>query len=252
MAKRPDYGLDSPAIVTGEAVLGILGLGAAALLRLLRLPALLWVIALIAGAYFLLNALGMIRYSRWGKLRLREEALRLVRWRGDERVLDVGCGRGLILVGAARHLSTGRAVGVDRWIQGAMSGNQPEAALRNATIEGVGDRVEVKDGDARELPFDDDTFDVVVSNFVVHEMDSGADRERMLREIVRVLKPGGQLALVDFIFTGTAARLLQSYGARDAHRVRVGTTYDWYSALLLSFGLVRLYAVVGSKDARES
>jgi arsenite methyltransferase len=167
MAKRPDYGLDSPAIVTGEAVLGILGLGAAALLRLLRLRAPLWVIALIAGAYFLLNALGMIRYSRWGKLRLREEALRLVRWRGDERVLDVGCGRGLILVGAARHLSTGRAVGVDRWIQGAMSGNQPEAALRNATIEGVGDRVEVKDGDARELPFDDDTFDVVVSNFVV-------------------------------------------------------------------------------------
>src|SRR5215472_9128302 len=98
MAKRPDYGLDSPAIVAGEAMLGILMLGAAALLRLLRLPALLWVMALAVGAYFLLNALGMIRYSRWGKLRLREDALRLVRWRGDERVLDVGCGHGLMLV----------------------------------------------------------------------------------------------------------------------------------------------------------
>ena len=134
MAKRPDYGLDSPAIVAGEAVLGIVMLGAAALLRLLRLPALLWVIALAVGAYFLLNALGMIRYSRRGKLRLREEALRLVRWRGDERVLDVGCGRGLMLVGAARRLITGRAVGVDRWVRGAVSGNQPEAALRNATM----------------------------------------------------------------------------------------------------------------------
>src|SRR5262249_61629804 len=110
------------------------------------------------------------------------------------------------------------------------------------------DRVEVKEGDARHLPFDDDSFGVVVSNFVVHEMDTRADRERMLGEIVRVLKPGGQLVLVDFIFTGMATQLLQSYGVREAHRVRLGTGYDWDSALLLSFGLVRLYAVIGAKD----
>ena len=51
------------------------------------------------------------------------------------------------------------------------------------------------------------------------------------------------------IFTGEAVRLLQSNGVRDAHRVRLGSAYDWYSALLLSFGVVRLYGVIGDKDA---
>jgi arsenite methyltransferase len=252
MSKRPDYGLDSPAIVAAELVLGGAGLGVAVLLRLLRAPGVLVVIALAAGSFFLLNAVGMIRYSRWGKLRLREQALGLVRWRGDERVLDVGCGRGLMLVGAARHLTTGQAIGVDRWVGGAVSGNRPDAALHNAALEGVAGRVEVKDGDARSLPFDGDSFDVVVSNFVVHEMDTRADRERMLREVVRVLKPGGQLVLVDFILTGEAVRVLQGNGVPDARRVRVGSAYDWYSALLLSFGVVRLSGVIGSKDAHES
>jgi ubiquinone/menaquinone biosynthesis C-methylase UbiE len=247
MGQRPDYGLDSPAIVAVELVLGVVALVAAWLLWLLRAPVVLWIVAFFVGGYFLLNALGMIRYSRRGKLRLRERALDLVRWRGDEQVLDVGCGRGLLLVGAAHRLTTGRAVGVDRWIRGAVTANRPEAALRNAVLEGVADHVEVKDGDARELPFEDAAFDVVVSNFVVHELDTRTDRERMLREIVRVLKPGGQVVLVDFIFTGAATRLLQSVGLRDAHRVRLGSAYDWYAALLLSFGVARLYAVTGGK-----
>jgi ubiquinone/menaquinone biosynthesis C-methylase UbiE len=238
--------------VAGELVLGTAALGAAGLLRLLRAPPLLWVIALVVSGYFLLNALGMIRYSRRGKLHLREQAMRLVRWRGDEQVLDVGCGRGLLLVGAARHLTTGHAVGVDRWIRGALSDNSPAAALHNAALEGVADQVEVKDGDARSLPFDNNTFDVVMSNFVIHEMDTRADRERMLQEIIRVLKPGGQIVLVDFIFTSAALHLLQSNGMRDAHRVRLGSAYEWYSALLLSAGVVRLYAVTGGKSVNES
>jgi ubiquinone/menaquinone biosynthesis C-methylase UbiE len=248
MAQRPDYGLDSPVIVAVELAVGAVALVAAALFWLLRATPLLWSVAILFGGYSLLNALGMIRYSRWGKLRLRDQALSLVRVGGDEQVLDVGCGRGLLLVGAASHLTTGRAVGVDRWIRGALSHNGPEGALQNATLEGVADRVVVQEGDARALPFADNTFDVALSNFVVHEMDSRADRERMLSEIVRVLRPGGRMALVDFIFTGAATQWLERHGMQDVQRVRMGSTYDWYSALLLSFGAVRLYAVTGHKD----
>jgi ubiquinone/menaquinone biosynthesis C-methylase UbiE len=237
-------------MVVGELVLGGVGLALAVVLRLVvRASNPLWVIGLALGVFFLLNAAGMISYSRWGKLRLRERALDLVRWRGDERVLDIGCGRGLMVVGAAHHLVTGRAIGVDRWVRGAVSGNESAAVLRNAELEGVADRVEVRDGDARHLPFDNGSFDVIVSNFVVHEMDARADREQMLREIVRVLKPGGQLVLVDFIFTAAAVQVLRDAGIADARRERLGSAYDWWSALVLSFGVVRLYAVIGSSRA---
>jgi ubiquinone/menaquinone biosynthesis C-methylase UbiE len=73
--------------------------------------------------------------------------------------------------------------------------------LDNAEAENVAARVRVERGDVRQSPFADASFDLVLSNFVVHEVGTAAEREAMIREMVRVLKPGGRLALVDFIFT---------------------------------------------------
>jgi ubiquinone/menaquinone biosynthesis C-methylase UbiE len=170
----------------------------------------------------------------------------LIPWRGDEIVLDVGCGRGLLLVGAARHLTTGKTVGVDVWLPHAMSGNRPGAVLENAAIEGVADRVEVRQGDVRQLPFDDASFDVAVSNFVLHEMNTAADREKMLREILRVLRPGGQVALIDFIFTGECVEVLRRAGAGNAKRSRVGGMSFWISTVLM-LGSFQLYRVTATK-----
>jgi arsenite methyltransferase len=246
LQKRPDYGIDSPAIVLGLFTTGLVALGIAVLFpHLWRLP-LRWV-GLAAGLYFLLGAGGMLFYSKIGKLRNREQLLDMIRWRGDEMVLDVGCGRGMLLVGAALRLTTGKAVGVDVWIRGAITGNQPEAILENARIEGVSDRVEVKEGDARQLPFPDDSFDVVVSNFVVHEFKTAPEREKMMREIVRVLKPGGQLVLLDLIFTAECVSVLKSCGT-DARRLRMGTVSFWIS-VILNLGAVQPYVVTASKAA---
>jgi len=54
-----------------------------------------------------------------------------------------------------------------------------------------------------------------LSNFVVHELKSRADREQMMREVSRVVKPGGHVALVDFIFTDDCVDDLRKFGGED-------------------------------------
>src|SRR4029077_7277514 len=105
----------------------------------------------------------MLYSSKYSKIPERERLLDLIPWRGDETVLDVGCGRGLMLIGAAKRLTTGTAAGIDIWQTEDLSGNHPDAALENARLEGVADRVTVSTADMRQIPFPDGHFDVIVS-----------------------------------------------------------------------------------------
>jgi len=237
---RGNYGVDSPAIV---GILTVLGVSLSVLANVVHSP---W--RWIAGglsAYFVLGAVGMLYYSKVGKLSLRERLLDKISWNGNERVLDVGCGRGLLTVGAAHRVQGGTVIGVDVWNRAAVSGNRADSVLENAKNEGVSDRVTVNEGDARDLPFPDEAFDVVVSNFVVHELKSRPERQRMMQELVRVLKPGGKVALVDFIFTDECVEGLRAGGVQ-ARRVRDGLLSFWISAIL-NFGAVKTYHVVGTK-----
>ncbi|MGH3505371.1 MAG: methyltransferase domain-containing protein [Nocardioidaceae bacterium] len=135
--------------------------------------------------------------SLCGKFAVWSEILDELRLRGDERILDIGCGRGAVLLLAARRLPMGRAVGVDVWRRRDQSGNTRVAAEHNASVEGVADRVEFVDADARELPFPDGSFDVAVSNLAIHNIAGANGRNQALREAVRVLRPGGQLRIID-------------------------------------------------------
>jgi len=213
--KRANYGIDAPDVVLRFFLIGLAGfaVGLACILAS-RNGLLPWARFLIApflnvGFCFVLTALVMIWGSKIGKLRLRDRVLDALPWRGDEFVLDVGCGHGLLLIGAARRLRGGKAIGLDLWQKQDQAGNSREATWQNVEIEGVADRVELKDGDARALPFPDNAFDVILSSWALHNIYDQAGRETAVQEIVRVLKPGGRLLLMDIRHTKEYARVLQ-------------------------------------------
>jgi arsenite methyltransferase len=224
--KRANYGIDAPDMVLRFFLIGIAGfvISAACLFALKRglFP---WARFLIApflnmGFCFVLTALVMIWGSKIGKLRLRDRVLNALPWRGDELVLDVGCGHGLMLIGAAKRLRGGKAIGIDLWQKEDQAGNSREATWQNVEIEGVADLVELKDGDARALPFADNTFDVIVSSWALHNIYDQAGREMAVREIVRALKPGGRLAIADIRHTREYAQALQESRMLDVKRSR--------------------------------
>jgi arsenite methyltransferase len=150
------------------------------------------------GAGLLLTAGVMVWGSKVGKLRLREKVLDQISWKGNEQVLDVGCGHGLMLIGAAKRLTTGgKVIGIDIWQTEDQAGNSPAATRANLACEGVSDRAEILGADARAIPFGDGTFDVIVSSWALHNIYDVAERTRAVREICRVLKAGGKLAVTD-------------------------------------------------------
>ena len=223
--RRADYGLDAPGAVRNLLIVAALGI-AALTTRLLGMWSGQSAIAAIrrplisAGLACGAMALWMIYDSKIGKVRERETFLDKLDWKGNERVLDVGCGRGLFLIGAAKRLTSGRAVGIDKWQAEDLSGNTPSAPLDNAAIEGVADRVEVHTGDARKLPFDAASFDVVVSSMALHNIYDRGERQTAIREIARVTRPGGRVLIVDIRHIGDYARTLRDAGFADARCVK--------------------------------
>lgn len=118
-----------------------------------------------------------------------------LRIRGDERVLDVGCGLRKLTVGLAKHLTTGKVVGVDIWSKTEIPGNSPERAYQNAELEGVSGKVEFRTADVLRLPFPNDSFDLVTSSSVMNNLHSEPEKLRALAEAFRVLRLGGKFLM---------------------------------------------------------
>ena len=157
----------------------------------------------------------MVWSSRVAKLGIRDRLLDSVALKGDEKVLDVGCGRGLLLIGAAKQLKSGRATGIDLWSVEDLSHNTSEATRDNAKLEGVADKIRVESGDARKLVYPDGNYDVVLSSLAIHNIADPAERAQAIREMYRVLKPGGRLALYDIFKTSEYSAVLESCGAQS-------------------------------------
>jgi SAM-dependent methyltransferase len=226
-AGRPGrYGIDGG--FAGLAVFGVLeaGLAGTVAWALRRRKPAVAALAGVGGAVVAGSASSYLYSTGPGKRAIWAQLLAELGLRGDEHVLDVGCGRGAVLMLAARRLPAGRAVGADVWRRRDQSGNSRAATERNAAAEGVRDRVELVDADARDLPFASASFDLVVSSLALSNIRLADGRAQALREAVRVLRPGGRLRIVDD-GAGRYAVVLRNAGCTDV-AVRRLDWRTWY------------------------
>jgi arsenite methyltransferase len=250
LSSKIDYGIDAPGLVRFFLIAGFVS-ATCAVLAILTLNSIsLWVMLIkilftIAAIYLLGMGSLMLCWSKFTKVRTRKNVLDMVSWRGDEQVLDVGCGRGLMLIGAAQRLTTGRAIGVDIWEAKDQSSNSSQAAIENARLVGVQNKVDVQTADCRSLPFKDHSFDVVVSHWVVHNLPSQEDRNRAISEMVRVLRPEGKLILCDIEHRDSYLTNIRTLGLKDSKMIFEPVADVILGAL--SFGSFRPTAIIAKK-----
>jgi len=145
--------------------------------------------------------------------------------RPSDRILEVGFGPGVGIELLAKSVSLGRVVGVDSSREMVEQGT-----VRNAKGMEAG-RIDLRQGSVEQLPFEDQTFDRALA---VNSMQVWPDAMAGLREIRRVMKPGGRIALAFTRYSGQpkngVADLLTAAGFSD---VRIAETDDGFCALAM-------------------
>lgn len=137
----------------------------------------------------------------------------------------------------ARLLPEGKAIGIDLWKTSDQSGNALSVTEQNARLEGVAEQIELCTADMRDLPFADDTFDIIASSLAIHNIEEAEGRERAINEAVRVLKPGGRLLIADFRSTRQYEQRLRELGMADVTHRQPGWR-SWYGGPWAAIKLV--------------
>lgn len=194
------YGIDAPNVIRNLFLASLATLLLLGFTFFIESPIWFWV----AFLYLLITALSFFLGGIWTlysslilKPKLASRLIKGLKLEGTEKLLDVGCGRGLFLIEAAKHLPHGRASGIDLWFSRDQSRNHPDRTLTNAKREGVEDRIEIKTADMCQIPYPDHTFDCVISSLAIHNLDEKEKRHRALDEMMRVLKPSGKFLIID-------------------------------------------------------
>lgn len=160
--------------------------------------------------------------------RLWDLVLDNLAWDGRGQALDSGTGQGALILGLLGRHPAATGIGVDLW---AADWDYSKAACeRNARALGVADRVRFERASAADLPFADASMEAVVSHFVFHEVRDGGGPLGAFKEAVRVLKPGGALAVQDMFLDrrlyGDIPALLETLRAQGLEDVRFARLAD--------------------------
>lgn len=215
--KAPNYDFHMPQKYTYPLPVGMISVIVAGLLYLfLResqpvVASILGGISILAGVVYVGIFAVLNRITNLERrLKDRDKLLDEIPWQGNETVLDVGCGNGILTMGAAKRLTSGKVIGTDIWTEGS-GDNSLAAFMENAKIEGVADRVEIQNENVLQLPYEDEAFEVIISGLTIHHL--GLDTEKGMEEMARVLKSGGWMAIYDEPSTiFYSAKLMRKYG----------------------------------------
>lgn len=203
---------------------------------------------LFAGLSFLVPALGVVAsifflcflyfaYARYlfsprgGNIQARIQELvldHMTDWDGVGKTLDIGCGNAPLTIQIAKRYPQAEAIGIDYW--GAAWEYSKSVCDRNAEIEEVVGRVAFERASASALPFDDEAFDVVVSNLVFHEVSNVRDKKKLIKEALRVVKKGGRFVFQDLFLWkrvyGEVDDMLETIGSWGIETVKLVDTSD--------------------------
>src|SRR5262249_32968125 len=119
-----------------------------------------------------------------------------ISWKGNEEILDIGSGSGILLFACLKQSPTAKGTGIDIYDPYSYGGSAG-VFWENSEIQGGKDRTTLQQVDARTMPFENQRFDVIVSSLAMHHVGNAAEQEKAAREMVRTLKPGGKIALGD-------------------------------------------------------
>jgi len=190
--ERPNYGYYvGYSVIITFLVIGLIGL---VLLVLgfrfgYSLNIVFWVIGAILLLLFLWPGIGMLFTNRNA---YREKTLHFdfLREYSNAQILDCGCGTGRHAIPLAKQMTEGSLLtGIDIYDTKSISINSLEHVKKNAELEGVSDRTRFMFGSVTDIPFDNETFDIVTCMGVIHEL--GKLKSKAFQEIYRVLKPSG-------------------------------------------------------------
>jgi len=228
LAGKPGYGIDEPRTIIELGIAGILSVAVGIIISAYTAstsPRTADTALLVGpGVGFLILVVVSALYwsSRLGKPRELSKLINNIPWGGEEIVLDLGCGRGIATVMAAKKLETGCAIGVDMWSKARVYGNDPQSVLANGVVENVASRLSAVKGSSGQLPFADNSVDVILSGLAVHNLAPRGRRKGLFVEMSRVLKDGGRIGILDAGNGTEYSALMREIGMRDVqtHRLR--------------------------------